>query len=146
MNDISNEANVDAFLSHYGVKGQRWGVRNERKPAGTDRKQDRQDTQAIGKRAGEIIREGQRAETPSARRAAADKYKTEVLDVIKSPDFKNAYNNANKVTKGTMATHVLLFGVLAPITIKAAKNAEKAGYDMELDMAHEVFRELRRTN
>ena len=30
--------NVDTFLSHYGVKGMRWGVRKDRKPWSTKKK------------------------------------------------------------------------------------------------------------
>lgn len=37
MNNIDEE--VDAFLAHFGVKGMRWGVRNEREP-GLSRRTD----------------------------------------------------------------------------------------------------------
>lgn len=37
MSDINEE--VDAFLAHFGVKGMRWGVKNEREP-GLSRKTD----------------------------------------------------------------------------------------------------------
>lgn len=128
---------AEDFLEHYGVKGQQWGVRR-------DRKQDKQTTKDMGSKAREIIREARIAETPAARKAAADRYKKEVLKPIQTDEFKAAYNNANSVTKGQMAAHVLLFGVFSPITIKAAKNASRAGYDLEVDTAHEIFKELRR--
>jgi hypothetical protein len=126
-----SHSEIDYFLEHHGVKGQKWGVRKSRK-----------EMVAFAKNSREIVREGNRAETPAARKAAAARYKSEVLDKVKDPVFKEKFNTATKVTKGEMFTHVLVFGPFAGITIKQAKKQSGEAYDSTVDAAHEIYREL----
>jgi hypothetical protein len=152
-------------LAHYGKKGMKWGVTTKspvraaiKSQKAADRSQiaasnksigqARKDTMAVGKKARGIIRESKRADTPAARKAAADKYQKEVLETIKSPTFKADYARANTMGKGEMAMHALVFNVYSAVTIPAmrASYAHKraTGPDLELDMAHDILREMRR--
>jgi len=146
---------VEESLEHSGIKGMKWGVRNEAKRSGrqngskkfngASKKESIKAIEGVNKNAASIIREARRAETPAARKYAADKYKKEVVDVVKSPGFKAKYNAANKMGKGEMALHVLLFGPFALLTIPAIKRVGENdnAYNRELDQAHDVLQKLR---
>lgn len=109
--------------------------------------QARKETRETGKAAREIIREYRRAPSDSARKAAATRYQKEVLKPIQSQDFKAAYQKANTMGKGEMAAHALVFGPLALATIPAVRSGYKRmaneGYELEVDMAHDILKEMR---
>ena len=147
---------LEESLEHSGVKGMHWGVRNESKGGGRQNgskknkpqshKQAVQAVKSTNKTANDIIRESRRAETPAARKAAADKYKKEILDKVSTPEFKRTFKEANRITKGDMAIQILGLGPFAAITIPAMKSAQKndSQYNYEVDTAHEILREMRR--
>jgi hypothetical protein len=177
-------ATPEEALAHYGVKGMRWGVRNDKDGGGSgsggknpspvraarkgqveraraERSADkamikqkgqsiggaRRETREVGKAAHEIIREYRRAPTPAAKKAAAKRYDEEVKKTIESPEFKAAYQKANTMGKGEMALHVVAFGPLAAVTIptirKSYSQIRKEGYELEVDMAHDILKEMR---
>ena len=129
-----SHSEIDDFFEHSGVKGMKWGVRKEAK----------KEVRALSKNASEIIRESRRAQTPKARQAAAARYKAEVLEKVMTPEWKQSYKTATKMTKGDMAAHVLLLGPFAAFTIPATKRAvnSDASYDYEVDTAHQILREM----
>ncbi len=159
-------------LAHYGVKGMRWGVRRDRDGGGSSigknpvkaaRQAQRAEskTQASSKTLGEarrevrdvastarsIISESKRSPNQAGREAAAKRYEEEVLAKIKTPEFKETYRKASTMGKGEMALHVVAFGPLSAVTIPAIRsqrnNLGKAGYELEVDMAHDILREMR---
>lgn len=109
--------------------------------------QARKETQATGKAAREIIREYRRAPSPAAKAAAAKRYDTEVKKVIQSPEWKAAYQKANTMGKGEMALHVVALGPLAAVTIPTMRQTysqiRKEGYELEVDMAHDILKEMK---
>lgn len=135
-------------LMHYGKKGMKWGVRND-KDAGTSnsRSAAKAELRETGTKARDIIRESRRSPDKAGREAAAKKYEAEVLAKVKTPEFKAAFEKANTMGKGEMAAHVLIAGPLAALTIPVAKMSyaqiRKEGYDLEVDIAHDVLREMR---
>ena len=141
------------FLEHFGVKGMKWGERNASLASGTpgsqhvsrsDKKAGQAQVRDLSSTAGKLIRESVRAETPAARKAAADKYKAEVYDRVRTKEFKKAYQDATHVGKGDMAVHVLLFGPFAGMTIKTAKQQNQSGIEHEIDASSAILREMRR--
>jgi hypothetical protein len=70
-----------------------------------------------------------------------------VLEEIKSDEFKASYKKASTMGKGEMAVHALVFGPLALVTIPANRSLYKklgeSGYEMEIDVAHDILREMR---
>jgi hypothetical protein len=109
--------------------------------------QARKETRATGAAAREIIREYRRAPSPAAQKAAAKRYEKEVLAEIKKPEFRATYKKANTMGKGEMAAHALVFGPLALATIPAVRSGRKkmgeAGYELEIDMAHDILKEMK---
>jgi len=164
-------------LAHYGVKGMRWGVttksdsggksssigKNPVRAAYKSQKQEgkrldenaanksvgqaRKEVREVGKTARSIISESKRAQTEAGRQAAAKRYQKEVLNTIKSDEFKSTYRKASTMGKGEMAAHAVAFGPLALVTIPAVRSGYKkmseAGYELEVDMAHDILREMR---
>lgn len=130
MNDVED------FLAHFGKKGMKWGVRSSRK-----------ELRGISKNARGIIKEASRATTNKERQAAANKYQKEVLNKVKSKEFKEKYRAANTMTKGDMATHALLFGPFAAFTIPQARMAQNkariVGPKNEVALARDILKELR---
>lgn len=129
-----SHSEIDDFFEHSGVKGMKWGVRKAAK----------KDVRDLAGSAREIIRESRRAQTPEARQAAAARYKAEVLDKVLTPEWKKSYQEATRMTKGQMALHVVAYGPFAALTIPMVKNANKkeAGYNFEVDVAHDILREM----
>lgn len=135
-------------LTHHGVPGMKWGVRKDRdSSSGPTRKEARKEIAAVGKTARQTIKESRNAKTASERKAAAKKYETEVLKKIKSPEFKEAYNKANTMSKGETAVHILLAGPLAALTIPTVRAGyaqnRRLGPGFELAAAQTVLKELR---
>jgi len=129
-----SHSEIDAFFEHSGVKGMKWGVRKEAK----------MEVKKVSDNAREIMRESRRAQTPEARKAAADRYKSEVLDKIMTKEWKQSYKTATKMGKGGMALQVLSFGPFAALTIPAIRKSEKEDnrYNFEVDVAHDILREM----
>ena len=78
---------TDLELRHYGVKGQKWGIRRYHNADGTLTAEGK--ARYYGKN-GELSEEGK-----SARKAYADAYKSEVVD-LQSKMSKGAYSKFNK--------------------------------------------------
>lgn len=133
------------FLQHYGVQGMRWGVR--RKTTGSERREGRDTVKQTAKTARKIIKSAKKAETPEERKLAAQRYKKEVLDQIKSPAWKTAYQNANTMGKGEKAMHILMMGPFAALTIPSVKKQyavrQSVGADAELGAAKAVLEQIR---
>lgn len=133
------------FLEHFGVKGMRWGVR--RKTSGSERKAGRRELRETAKTARQILKKANKAGTPEERKALAQRYKKEVFDRINSPAWKKAYQDANTMGKGEMATHVLLAGPFAALTIPSVKKQyavrQSVGADSELGVAKAVLAQIR---
>lgn len=109
--------------------------------------QARKEVQSTGKAAREIIRDYRRAPDPAAQKAAAKRYEKEVLGEIQKPEFRAAYKKASTMGKGEMAAHAVVFGPLALATIPMMRSARKKmgeeGYELEVDMAHDILKEMR---
>lgn len=131
---MSDQQVID-FISHYGKKGMQWGVRSSRK-----------EVRRVSKRAGQLIKESGNARTTSERKAVAKKYENEVLNTVRSKEFREKYRVANTMTKGDMAVHVVLLGPLAALTIPQVKRQMASnrtfGPDIERDAARTVLKEL----
>lgn len=127
---------VDDFLEHFGVKGQKWGIRKARK-----------ELDKFGDNARKINSESIRAKSPAERKAAAKKYEKEVLNEMKTPEFKAAWKAANTMGKGEKAAHILLFGPFAMLTISSVKKTHKEnatqGYEDALDTSIMMLKEMR---
>lgn len=135
-------------LAHFGVKGMKWGVRNANSgSSGPSRKEAKADVRDLSSTARGLIRESRRAPTAAERKNAAKKYESDVLERVKTPEFKAAYQKASTMGKGEMTVHALVFGPLALVTIPAMRKTYKklgeSGYELEIDTAHEILREMR---
>ena len=133
------------FLSHYGVQGMRWGVR--KKVTGSERKAGREEVRTTAKTARKIIKSAKKAKTPEERQAAAKRYKTEILDKVKSPAWKKAYQDANTMGKGEMVAHVYLAGPFALLTIPAVKKQyatrQTIGPETEIGAAKAILEQIK---
>jgi hypothetical protein len=129
---------IDDFLEHHGIKGQKWGVRNSRR-----------DLNKTARTARKLREQFYKAKGSADRKAVADKYEKEILNKIKTNDFRQQYRAANTMTKGEMATHILLLGPLAALTIPdmKAQYADKAllGPGVEEKSARIILKEMRRS-
>lgn len=143
---LSHDA-IDEFFEHQGVKGMKWGVR---KATGSDRRAGRREVREVGKSARSAIKASRRARTADERKAAVDHYQTQVMNKIRTPEFKRAYSDANTMGKGEMLAHVITLGPLAAITIPAARrgyeNRQITGYAQEMDASRSILREMKRGN
>lgn len=126
----------EVYLEHHGVKGMHWGVRKARK-----------EIRSVGKSARKARKEAYKAKTKEERQAAVDKYKKEVYDKVRSEEFKNAYKEANVMTKGEMAVQIAFLGPLGLLTIPAIKNQyaekQKYGYGLELSASRDILKDLK---
>lgn len=123
---------TDIFLAHYGVKGMKWGVR---KQASADRKAGRKELRQVSKDARSAMKASRKAKTREEAKAASDKYKKDVYNKVRSPEYKKAYQDAHTMGVGEMLLNVALAGPLAAVTIPAAKSQYKTAreYGTELD-------------
>lgn len=149
------------FLEHFGKKGMKWGVRNESKPSTSSGKAPKKDAKptnaeikvaqqqvrAVGKNARATIKAARKAKTPEERKAAADKYSKEVNAKIRSKEFKDTWDKANRQTRGQMATQLVLLGPLGAANIAAIgainKQNRQYGLAMEQGVTSQVLKELR---
>ena len=143
---VEDSPETVAFLEHYGVPGMKWGVRKDSK--GRARKNARKELMKVSSSARKSIKDYGKASDSAGRKSAADAYKTEVLDVIKSKKFREDYRKANSMGKGEMATHILFMGPLAAVTIPQAKqgyaNRALTGASQEREAAQNLLREMRK--
>lgn len=133
MTDIGSMTTEEA-LSHYGVKGMRWGTRRGNKPSSTKStkaktaKPTTADIKAARTRHNERIielhkkaREGDK----SKNRAEAVKRAAEVRDlsekIRKSPDFDKAFT----LTKGEKAASWMVLGPVGRLSAGANMNTQK---------------------
>lgn len=140
------ESPADA-LAHYGKKGMKWGVTNA-PGTSNSRRAAVKELRSVGKSARQSIKGAKKAKTQDERNAAADRYQKEVVNKIKSPEFKAAYKKANTVTKGQMAAIYLTQGPVGLVTIAAvqaeAKNIRQYGQAQELAVSKQILGEMRK--
>lgn len=140
------EEDVEDFLEHYGVKGMKWGVRKDR-VSGADRRIARAEVNDVRKSARSAIKQHRRAGSNAERAAAQKKYQKDVLDRIKSKEFKENYKKANTMSKGEMAAQAVLLGPMALVTIPATRagysQRQKYGAAQELATAREILKEMK---
>lgn len=109
----------EVYLEHYGQKGMRWGVR--KKVTYAERRAGRKEVRSVAKSASRAVRASRRANSSAERAAVAKQYEHDVLKRVGTKEFKTAFQNANTMGKGEMATHVLLLGPFAALTIPAMR-------------------------
>lgn len=141
----------EEFLAHYGVKGMKWGVRRKRgadgRVSGKEVKAARKELRNVGKAARGAKKASRKAKTPEERKAAADKYKKEVNEKIRSKEFKKTWETANQMTRGEKAAQLVLLGPVGALNIRSMNkmydNARTHGLAMERAAASSVLKELR---
>lgn len=136
---------IDERLAHSGVKGMKWG---QRKAATPQIKSAQKNIKEHSKNARSIIKEHRKAYTPAQKKAAQDRYKKEVLDVMKTPQFRETYRLGNTATRGQLAASMLLSGPYAPLTLAVIRQTESdrnvnASLAAERSVAADILREMR---
>jgi hypothetical protein len=138
-----SDEEIDNVLIHYGVRGMKWGVRRDR---AAQIKSAQKELKGFKKNARGIVKEGRRASSPEARAVAAQRYKREVVDQMRTERFRQTYRDGNTATRGQMVASMLVSGPYAPLTYAAIRGRESRldrEFAAERGVAQEILREFR---